>query len=65
MNAGHLLHRYGHHLERIALPQILFGGEGEFCDILRCLQIIGMDPGSIEFALVEANIFIGMRNRPF
>ena len=64
VDARHFIHRHRHHLKGIALPKVLFCGEGEFCDVLRRLHILRAGTCLIKLAAVEWHVLIGMQQRP-
>jgi len=65
VDTAQLCLRYGEHVERVVVAQILLDGKGEFAQVLERLQFVRVNAGRVERSLVMRYILIGMCKRPF
>jgi len=63
VDPGHLALRHREHPERVLLAQVVFGGEGEVAQVLEFTQVVGMDAGLVELALVQGDPVVGVLDR--
>jgi hypothetical protein len=64
MDAHALLARHGKHAERVAVAQVLLGGEGELRQIGQAAAVVGVHARRIELGAVDGGVGIGVRSVP-
>jgi hypothetical protein len=58
------LPRDGEHAERVVVAQVLLHGEGEFREVGKVTQVVGVDADDIEGVAVMRDVFVGVPQRP-
>ncbi len=64
VNAGHLRPRHGKHAERIVVPQVHLGGDGEPGQVCKGVTVVGVHTGGHEGSPVVGHVEVGVPQRP-
>ena len=65
MDARAALARHGEHAERVAVAQVLLGGERKLRQVRQGLEVVRMHAGRVVLGLVDRRIGVGVRQRGF